>query len=75
MQRGRGQGRRHGGPLNLGSVPLLELIGTCDPFIPQAYWGEVRSQFGARLSTLVIEDASHALFPAQPDRVAAAELL
>ena len=53
-----------------GSVPLLELIGEYDPFIPKEYWQEMRGQFGERVTATVIKDASHALFPEQPDAVA-----
>ncbi len=56
-----------------GGVPLLELIGARDPFKPKAYWNELRDQFGDRVTTVVI-DASHALFPEQPDMVADAVL-
>jgi pimeloyl-ACP methyl ester carboxylesterase len=48
-----------------GSVPLLEVIPACDPF----KWQELRNQFPERVTTVVIEDASHALFPEQPDIV------
>jgi len=53
-----------------GSVPLLEVIPACDPFKPKPYWQELRNQFPERVTTVVIEDASHALFPEQPDIVA-----
>jgi pimeloyl-ACP methyl ester carboxylesterase len=48
-----------------GSVPLL-----CDAFEPKQYWQELHNQFPDRVTTVVIEDASHALFPEQPDMVA-----
>ena len=57
-----------------GSVPLLEIFGEYDPFKPKAYWQELHGQFGNRVSSMVIEDASHALFPEQPDRIAGAVL-
>jgi pimeloyl-ACP methyl ester carboxylesterase len=53
-----------------GNAPLLEIIPDSDPFKPRAYWGELRQQFGDRVTTEVVVDASHALFPEQPDRVA-----
>jgi pimeloyl-ACP methyl ester carboxylesterase len=57
-----------------GDVPLLELIGECDPFKPKQYWGELRSQFGERVTTEIIQEASHALFPEQPGAIADAVL-
>jgi pimeloyl-ACP methyl ester carboxylesterase len=57
-----------------GSVLLLEVIPSCDPFKPKAYWQELRNQFPDRVTTVVIDDASHALFPEQPDMVASAVL-
>ena len=57
-----------------GSVPLLQLIAEHDPFIPRPYWNEMHEQFGGRVTVSVIEDASHALFPEQPDAVAKAVL-
>ncbi|MGA7806916.1 alpha/beta fold hydrolase [Bradyrhizobium sp.] len=57
-----------------GDVPLLELIGACDPFRPKRSWDELRSQFGDRVTTTIIQDASHALFPEQPDDIADAVL-
>jgi pimeloyl-ACP methyl ester carboxylesterase len=59
---------------NSGGVPLLDLIGANDPFRPKKSWDEVRNQFGARVTTVIIEDASHALFPEQPKAVADAVL-
>jgi pimeloyl-ACP methyl ester carboxylesterase len=57
-----------------GSVLLLEVIPSCDPFKPKAYWQELRNQFPDRVTTVVIDNASHALFPEQPDMVASAVL-
>jgi len=57
-----------------GTAPLLELIPALDPFKPRGKWGELREEFGARVATVVIEDASHALFPEQPRAVAEAIL-
>ena len=57
-----------------GNVPLLEMFGEHDPFKPKAYWQELHDQFGNRVSSVVIEDASHALFPEQPGKVADAVL-
>ncbi|MGI4953035.1 MAG: alpha/beta fold hydrolase [Janthinobacterium lividum] len=53
-----------------GTAPLLELIPASDPFKPQAMWGELKQSYGERVTTVVIPDASHALFPEQPAAVA-----
>jgi pimeloyl-ACP methyl ester carboxylesterase len=53
-----------------GAAPLLEIIPRHDPFKPQLYWRELSDQLGDRVTTAFIDDASHALFPEQPDRVA-----
>ena len=53
-----------------GDVPLLEIIARYDPFKPQPYWRELSNQLGDRVTTALIEDAAHALFPEQPVRVA-----
>lgn len=53
-----------------GAAPLLELIPASDPFKPQEKWGEMRTSYGDRVTTAVIPDASHALFPEQPGAVA-----
>lgn len=57
-----------------GSAPLLELIPAQDPFKPAQKWGELAAEFGSRVQKFVVEDASHALFPEQPEAVAAAIL-
>ena len=57
-----------------GRAPMLEIFGAVDPFKPKAFWHELRDDFGSRVESVVIEDASHALFPEQPDRVAEAVL-
>lgn len=53
-----------------GAAPLLELIPANDPFKPQDKWGELKASYGDRVTTVVIPDASHALFPEQPAAVA-----
>ena len=53
-----------------GSAPLLEIIPDADPFKPRECWEELRHQFGNRVTTEIVTDASHPLFPEQPDRVA-----
>ena len=55
-----------------GSAPLLELIPDHDPFKPRRHWRELRDEFGERITTVVIADASHALFPEQAAAVAKA---
>jgi pimeloyl-ACP methyl ester carboxylesterase len=57
-----------------GSAPVLEIIPDADPFKPRACWEELRQQLGSRVTTEVVHDASHALFPEQPDRVVDAVL-
>lgn len=53
-----------------GKAPLLELIPAEDPFKPREKWGEMSATYGDRVKTVVIPNASHALFPEQPDAVA-----
>lgn len=55
-----------------GTAPLLELIPANDPFKPRDRWEEMRESYGDRVKTVVIPDASHALFPEQPEAVAEA---
>ena len=57
-----------------GDAPMLEIFGALDPFKPPAFWHELRDQFGDRVTSVVIDNASHALFPEQPDRIAQALL-
>ena len=57
-----------------GHAPMLEVFGAVDPFKPKAFWQELRDDFGSRVDSVVVEDASHALFPEQPDKVAEAVL-
>lgn len=56
-----------------GSVPLLEVIPDHDAFKPRKYWGQMRQDFGERVTTAVVTGAGHALFPEQP--AAAAETI
>ncbi len=53
-----------------GTAPLLELIPDRDPFKPREQWNQLRDEFGERITVKVIEGASHALFPEQPQAVA-----
>ena len=55
-----------------GTAPLLELIPADDPFKPRDKWGELKQSYGDRVTTVVIPDSSHALFPEQPAAVAEA---
>ena len=57
-----------------GSAPMLELIPALDPFKPRETWGELRAEFGDRVQAMVIDNASHALFPEVPRAVADAVL-
>ncbi len=58
----------------MGSAPIVEIIAEYDPFHAKAEWGDLRSELGSRVTTTVIENASHDLFPEQPDAVASAVL-
>ena len=53
-----------------GNAPVLEIIAALDPFHQRAEWGDLRDRYGGRVTTTVIADASHALFPEQPTAVA-----
>ena len=55
-----------------GSAPILELIPDADPFKPRERWRELTDELGERVQVEVIAGASHALFPEQPQAVAAA---
>ncbi|MFM0147415.1 alpha/beta fold hydrolase [Paraburkholderia sp. RL18-085-BIA-A] len=52
-----------------GSVPILEIIAEYDPFKPKESWKDLHEQLGDRVTTRVVSDAAHALFPEQPDAV------
>ena len=53
-----------------GHAPLLELIPAKDPFKPEDKWGEMKAAYGDRVTTAIIPDSSHALFPEQPEAIA-----
>ncbi len=53
-----------------GTAPLFEIIAESDPFKPYELWRELRDQCGNRVVTQVVTNASHALFPEQPEAVA-----
>ena len=55
-----------------GSAPLLDLQAAEDPFKPEAKRNEMKDEFGARVTVVVIPRASHALIPEQPQAVVAA---
>jgi pimeloyl-ACP methyl ester carboxylesterase len=55
-----------------GTAPIFEIIAALDPFHRPEQWRDLRAQFGSRVTSTVIEDASHALFPEQPAAVASA---
>lgn len=53
-----------------GTARLLELHAESDPWMPAANRGDLRRELGARVDTVLIGQASHALFPEQPTEVA-----
>jgi pimeloyl-ACP methyl ester carboxylesterase len=55
-----------------GTAPIFEIIAALDPFHQKNQWGDLRSRLGSRVTSTVIEDASHAMFPEQPTAVAGA---
>jgi pimeloyl-ACP methyl ester carboxylesterase len=52
-----------------GTAPLLDLQAAEDPFKPEAARNEMKDEFGARVTVMVIPHASHALIPEQPKAV------
>jgi pimeloyl-ACP methyl ester carboxylesterase len=52
-----------------GTVPLLDLQAEYDPFRPRETMNELKDEFGDRVTTIVIANASHALIPEQPAAV------
>lgn len=55
-----------------GTAPILEIIAAVDPFHERRQWGDLRNQLGFRVTSSIIADAGHALFPEQPAAVAGA---
>lgn len=53
-----------------GSARVFELIAALDPFHHRDEWGDLHACYGDRISTAIIDNASHAMFPEQPDTVA-----
>ena len=52
-----------------GTAPLLDLQAENDPFKPESKRNEMKNEFGARVTVMVIPNASHALIPEQPKAV------
>ncbi len=48
------------------TAPVLEINERFDPFKPKSSWGELEHPLGSRVMRVSIDDAAHALFPAQP---------
>jgi pimeloyl-ACP methyl ester carboxylesterase len=55
-----------------GTAPILDLQAEQDPVAPRRFSGVLKSLLGDRVTVVVIPNASHALFPEQPDAVAEA---
>jgi pimeloyl-ACP methyl ester carboxylesterase len=49
-----------------GHAPLLEIQADQDPFKTPAQRGELKAEFGDRVTVVLVKDASHALVPEQP---------
>jgi pimeloyl-ACP methyl ester carboxylesterase len=52
-----------------GTAPLLDLQAEHDPFKPPPSRAEMKDEFGDRVTIVTIRDASHALFPEQPQAI------
>lgn len=70
MQRAAVTGIDIGHYWGAGTAPIFEIIAKSDPFHPKDQWEDLRTQLGPRVTSVVIKDAGHALFPEQPDAVA-----
>ena len=57
-----------------GKAPLLDLQAEFDPFKPAEKRNEMKDDFGPRVTTALVQNASHALIPEQPLAVAQAVL-
>ena len=53
-----------------GTTPILQIFAESDPFNPFSHWRERREKLGTRVTTRIVADASHALFPEQTPAVA-----
>ncbi len=74
MQRAAVTGIDIGRYWSAGTAPILEILAEYDPFHPKDQWEDLRTQLGPRVTSTVISEASHALFPEQPGAVANAVL-
>ncbi|MBM9504254.1 alpha/beta fold hydrolase [Actinacidiphila acididurans] len=74
MQRAAVTGIDIGRYWGAGQAPILEILADSDPFHPRSQWDDLRTQFGERVTSAVVEDAGHALFPEQPAAVADAAI-
>jgi hypothetical protein len=54
-----GQARYRGA----GTAPVFEIFAALDPFHRCNEWADLRTRYGERITSTVINDASHALFP------------
>jgi pimeloyl-ACP methyl ester carboxylesterase len=54
---------------NVSNAPLLDLQGDCDPWRPKTTRNELKDVLGEKVTVQVIENASHALIPEQPQAV------
>jgi pimeloyl-ACP methyl ester carboxylesterase len=52
-----------------GTAPILDLQAAQDPWRPRATAGELKAEFGERVTVAVVDGASHALIPEQPRAV------
>ncbi len=53
-----------------GTAPILQIFAENDPFNPFSGWRVRREKLGARVTSRIVADASHALFPEQTSAVA-----
>ena len=51
------------------TTQILQLIPAYDPFLPPDQWNQTRDMFPDRAVSIIIDDASHALFPEQNQAV------
>ena len=52
-----------------GTAPILDLQAEHDPVAPRRFSGVLKSLLGDRVTIVVVPNASHALFPEQPEAV------
>jgi hypothetical protein len=70
MQKTGGQAVNPADFSRAGTAPILQIIAESDPWNPYSSWRELREQCGDRVTTRIVADASHALFPEQTPIVA-----